>query len=82
MTEAYWPTYKVLNDRSKRSLLLKDNLKESHDNIKGINFQSHVGKFDQRKYSTVSYCYIGLGGGCSTKEAIDCFIRRAPQRKT
>ena len=46
--------------------------------------QCHVGKFDQRKYFTVSYCYIGLGlgGGCSTKEAIDCFIRGAPQRKT
>ena len=38
--------------------------------IKGIIFKFHVSEYDHKKYSTFSYCYIGLGVGCSAKEAM------------
>ena len=34
------------------------------------NRQSHVSDLDKKQYSKFSYCNIGLGEGCSTKEAI------------
>ena len=47
---------------------------ESHENIKSIAFQSHLSKLDQKKFF---YCYTSLDDGCSAKEAIDSFFRRA-----
>ena len=49
---------------------LGEQFKKRHDNHKKIIFQSHVSDLDQKKYSKFSYCYTGLGTGCSTKEAI------------
>ena len=34
------------------------------------NRQSHVSDLDKKQYSKFSYCYIGLGEWCFTKEAI------------
>ena len=44
--------------------------KKSHKNLKKIIFQSHVSNLDQKAYSKFSYCYTGIGVGCSTKEPI------------
>ena len=38
--------------------------------IKDIIFKSHISKHDHKKYSTFFPCYIGLGLGCFTKEAV------------
>ena len=50
-------------------------MKESHENVKSIIFQSHVSKSDQKNILNLFYCYTGLDAGYSTKEAIGSFFR-------
>ena len=47
-----------------------EQFKKSHENLKKTIFQSPVSDLDPKNYSEFSYCYTGLGAGCSTKEAI------------
>ena len=55
----------------------REQFKKNHGKIKSITPQPHVSKLDQKEYSKFSYCFAGLGTGCSTKEAFDNFFRRA-----
>ena len=52
-------------------------LKESHWNIKRVIFQSHVTKFDHKRYSALPYCYSCLCARCSTKKAIKSLFHRS-----
>ena len=53
---------------------LREQFKKSHENLKRIIFQSHVSDLHQKKYSKLSYCYVGLGAECSTKEEITAYF--------
>ena len=65
----YWAIYKAFYKEDIDSFF-GEQFKKSHQNLKKIILQSHVGDLDQRKYSKFSYYYTGLAAVCSTKEAI------------
>ena len=46
-----------------RTSFLENTLKESHENVSSMIFQSHVTKFDQKSYSRLSFGYTGFCTG-------------------
>ena len=51
-----------------------EQFKKSHENLKKTIFQSPVSDLGPKNYSEFSYCYTGLGAGCSTKEVIRAYF--------
>ena len=58
-----------------------EHFKQNHENTICVNFQFYNPELSQERRFMLCACSTGVCKGCSTKEVIDSFFRRAPKGK-